>query len=185
MREPAGHHAGPHGVRSRPPAAPRRGGRSCRRAARPAGRPGRHPRRLSRRPPALPRNQATPAGARPRRAAQRVTDGDQTPTRPGRRGLPPPVAQHEVHDHRGRFVGRVDLAYPRWRIAIEYEGDHHRERTQFRRDVARLNDLRACGWLVLRFTADDVLRHPERIIALVHQAVAERGRPTRSGGQPC
>ncbi|MFB6397525.1 DUF559 domain-containing protein [Polymorphospora lycopeni] len=100
-------------------------------------------------------------------------------------GLPPPVAQHEVHDHRGRFVGRVDLAYPRWRIAIEYEGDHHRERTQFRRDVARLNDLRACGWLVLRFTADDVLRHPERIIALVHQAVAERGRPTRSGGQPC
>ncbi|MEV0397372.1 DUF559 domain-containing protein [Polymorphospora rubra] len=92
-------------------------------------------------------------------------------------GAPRPAAQFEVHDSQGRFVGRVDLAYPRWRIAIEYEGDHHRERTQFRRDVARLNDLRACGWLVLRFTADDVLRHPDRIIALVRQAIAERECP--------
>ncbi|MEH1097638.1 endonuclease domain-containing protein [Micromonospora sp. CPCC 205561] len=93
-------------------------------------------------------------------------------------GLPALTAQHDVygsHAQRGRvFLGRVDLAYPRWRIAIEYEGDHHRERSHFQRDVARLNALRAAGWLVLRFTADDILRHPARIVRLVTDAIDER-----------
>ncbi|BCB86821.1 DUF559 domain-containing protein [Phytohabitans suffuscus] len=89
-------------------------------------------------------------------------------------GLPPPVAQHDVRDAQGRFIGRVDLAYPRWRIAIEYEGDHHRERAHFRQDVHRLNALRAAGWLVLRFTADDVLGHPGRTAAQIATAIAER-----------
>lgn len=91
-------------------------------------------------------------------------------------GLPRPAAQHEVHDARGRFVGRVDLAYPQWRIAIEYEGDHHRERGHFRQDVHRLNALRAAGWLVLRFTADDVLWYPGRTAAQIAAAIRERGR---------
>ncbi|MEQ4302791.1 DUF559 domain-containing protein [Plantactinospora sp. B6F1] len=89
-------------------------------------------------------------------------------------GLPVPTAQYDVYDGRGRFLGRVDLAYPRLRIALEYEGDHHRERAHFRHDVARLNDLRAAGWAILRFTADDVLRHPARLVAQVAQAVRER-----------
>jgi very-short-patch-repair endonuclease len=76
-------------------------------------------------------------------------------------GLPTPVAQYQV----GRY--RLDLAYPKLKVAIEYDGDHHRDRATFRRDVARLNALRAAGWTVLRFTADDVLRNPARIIAQV------------------
>jgi very-short-patch-repair endonuclease len=76
-------------------------------------------------------------------------------------GLPCPVVQHQV----GRY--RLDLAYPKLKVAIEYDGDHHRDRATFRRDVARLNALRAAGWTVLRFTADDVLRDPARIIAQV------------------
>ncbi|WFE23794.1 hypothetical protein O7621_11285 [Solwaraspora sp. WMMD937] len=43
-------------------------------------------------------------------------------------GLPRPVPQHKVADPQGRFIGRVDLAYPQWRIAIEDGGDHHRGR---------------------------------------------------------
>ncbi|SBT64355.1 Very-short-patch-repair endonuclease [Micromonospora sediminicola] len=88
-------------------------------------------------------------------------------------GLGPLVAQHEVRAG-GRFVARVDLAWPALRLAIEYDGDHHRERAHFRRDVARLNALRAAGWVVLRFTADDVLRRPDATVALVRQALAER-----------
>ena len=88
-------------------------------------------------------------------------------------GLGPLTAQHEVRAG-GRFVARVDLAWPALRIAVEYDGDHHRERAHFRRDVARLNALRAAGWLVLRFTADDVLRRPDATVALVRQALAER-----------
>jgi hypothetical protein len=89
-------------------------------------------------------------------------------------GAPPLTAQHDIRDPRGKLIGRADLAYPQWRIAIEYEGDHHRERAQFRRDVARLNNLRAAGWLVLRFTADDVLRRPKSVINQVAAAIRER-----------
>ncbi|WP_242624414.1 endonuclease domain-containing protein [Micromonospora kangleipakensis] len=89
-------------------------------------------------------------------------------------GLGPVAAQHDVLDPRGRFVGRVDLAWPALRLAVEYDGDHHRERAHFRRDVARLNALRAAGWLVLRFTADDVLRHPAHTVAAVAAALRER-----------
>ncbi|MEU4639191.1 DUF559 domain-containing protein [Micromonospora sp. NPDC023814] len=89
-------------------------------------------------------------------------------------GLPPPTAQHDVLDARGRFVGRVDLAWPALRVAVEYDGDHHRERAHFRQDVARLNALRAAGWIVLRFTADDVLRHRPRTVRLVTAALRER-----------
>jgi hypothetical protein len=86
-------------------------------------------------------------------------------------GLPSPTSQHSVYDRAGQFAGRVDLAYPKWRVAIEYEGDHHREQQQFRRDVARLNALREAGWVVLRFTADDVLRRPADVAQQVSDAL--------------
>jgi len=89
-------------------------------------------------------------------------------------GLPRPVAQHEVSDRLGRFVARIDLAYRQWRIGIEYEGDHHRERAHYQQDVARFNALRDLGWLVLRFTADDVLRQPARTIGHVAAAIRDR-----------
>jgi hypothetical protein len=88
-------------------------------------------------------------------------------------GLPAAVAQYEIRDSAGRFLGRVDLAWPELRLAIEYEGDHHRERGQFQRDIARLNALRAAGWTVLRFTAEDVLRRPDRTVRQVAAAMRE------------
>ena len=93
-------------------------------------------------------------------------------------GLPLPLVQFDVYDAAGRFVARVDLAYPQIKLAIEYDGDHHRERSTFRRDVARLNALRLCGWTVLRFTADDVLRHPAKVVAQV-QAIVMASTPGR------
>jgi len=98
-------------------------------------------------------------------------------------GLPKPTPQFKVvtpttsstgSTGSGKFIARVDLAYPQWRIAIEYEGDHHREQATFRKDVHRFNALRAAGWLALRFTADDVLRRSEQIPQTVRQAIAER-----------
>lgn len=84
-------------------------------------------------------------------------------------GLPEPVVQYEVRA--GRFLARLDLAYPRIRLALEYDGDHHRERSVFRRDAVRLNQLRLLGWTVLRFTADDLLRNPGRMLAQIRAAV--------------
>jgi hypothetical protein len=88
-------------------------------------------------------------------------------------GLPRPVAQYVVFDESGTFVARLDLAYPERKVGIEYEGDHHRSRGAFQRDLQRLNALRALGWTILRFGPDDVLRHPGRIAAQVAAILGE------------
>jgi hypothetical protein len=90
-------------------------------------------------------------------------------------GLPAPVPQYQIFAGR-RFLARVDFAYPSRKTAIEYEGDHHRERHAFRFDVARLNDLHAAGWQVIRLTADDVLRMPEQMIGRVATALRANRR---------
>jgi hypothetical protein len=86
-------------------------------------------------------------------------------------GLPEPAVQYDVLDPRGRFVARLDLAYPKQRIGLEYDGDHHRDRDTFRFDAVRLNRLRLLDWSVLRFTADDVLRNPDRMLAQIRAAL--------------
>ncbi|MBB2941260.1 hypothetical protein FB565_000964 [Actinoplanes lutulentus] len=82
-------------------------------------------------------------------------------------GLPAPEPQYEVRDEHGHLIGRVDLGWPAKRVAAEYEGDHHRNRDQFRHDLARANELRMAGWIVLRFTANDVLRNPQKTAAMI------------------
>ena len=89
-------------------------------------------------------------------------------------GVPEPIAQYEVRDGGGRFIARVDLAWPESRTAAEYDGDQHREQGQFRRDVGRLNALRAADWAVLRFTAPDVLKNPDRTVRQMTEALTER-----------
>jgi Protein of unknown function (DUF559) len=90
----------------------------------------------------------------------------------GRSGLPAPVAQFRVFDEEG-FIARVDFAYPELKIAIEYDGLWHGERTAFLNDRRRLNRLTDAGWIVLHVTADD-LRHPERLVARVRAFIARR-----------
>jgi len=76
------------------------------------------------------------------------------------------------------FVARLDLAYPKHRLGVEYEGDHHRSRDTFQRDLRRINALHACGWTVLRFGAADVYRQPGRIVEVVKAALPGTG-PSR------
>jgi len=58
-----------------------------------------------------------------------------------------PVAQHVVTAEDGRFIARVDLAFPEARIAIEYVGAWHATAAQMRKDRRRLDELVAAGWL--------------------------------------
>jgi hypothetical protein len=98
-------------------------------------------------------------------------------------GLPAPVPQHEVRDGRGRFLARGDLAYVAERIAIEYDGrESHLEPGRFLHDRHRHHDLREAGWEVLRFTADDVLRHPTGVVARVERALGQPSADSRDGG---
>jgi very-short-patch-repair endonuclease len=69
-------------------------------------------------------------------------------------GLPPPRVQFNVSTRDGRFIARVDLAWPEFRIAVEYDGLWHvGSRAQMEKDRARLNALVSAGWTVLHVTA--------------------------------
>jgi len=86
-------------------------------------------------------------------------------------GLPRPVVQYDVIDLCGRFVARLDLAYVVERIGAEFDGAWHWDR---RRDDDRRRDkLRALGWEILVFSADD-LRAPEVVVARVAAALRRR-----------
>ncbi|RBY86613.1 endonuclease domain-containing protein [Blastococcus sp. TF02A-30] len=87
-------------------------------------------------------------------------------------GLPAPVAQHPIRRN-GRFVARVDFAWPELRVALEYDGAWHGEPGQFARDRERLNRLTAAGWVVVFVTARD-LRDPERLITRLAEVLASR-----------
>ncbi len=84
--------------------------------------------------------------------------------------LPRPLAQHTVLDDDGRFVARVDFAWPRQRLAVEYEGRWHGRPQQVAPDRTRLNRLTAAGWRVVFVTAED-LREPDLVVARVAAAL--------------
>jgi hypothetical protein len=72
-----------------------------------------------------------------------------------RGGLPTPVPQFVVRID-GRFVARVDFAWPDRKVAVEYDGLWHAEAGQFARDRRRLNSLHAAGWRIVFVTAPDM-----------------------------
>ena len=81
-------------------------------------------------------------------------------------GLPEPSVNPVVFVG-GRALGRVDLFWARWRIAVEYEGDQHRtEVRQWNIDIRRYEQLVADGCPVVRVTAER-MHHPRAVIALV------------------
>ena len=92
--------------------------------------------------------------------------------------LPPAVFQHEVRDHRGRFVARVDFAYRELAVAIEVDGwASHSSPRALQSDLDRQNALVGLGWTVARYTWHDVVRRPAKVADgirhLVLRATAE------------
>ena len=89
------------------------------------------------------------------------------------------VTQHVV---RGRgFFAQVDLADVRLRIVIEAEGfEHHGTRAALKRDCRRYTGLGARGWVVLRFTWDEVMFEPDYVVTALRETVAARRRTATS-----
>jgi very-short-patch-repair endonuclease len=94
-----------------------------------------------------------------------------------RAGLPEPRVNFVVEDPGGRFIARVDLAYPQLRVAVEYDGDHHRTSTsRYEHDIARFDRLHDAGWRVVRVRSRGLFRFPDETLARVRRA---RGRRVR------
>lgn len=68
---------------------------------------------------------------------------------------------------------RIDLAFERESVAIEYQGDHHRDPRQWRDDMTRLGELESIGWRVVYVNADD-LRTPDALVARIRRVLADR-----------
>jgi hypothetical protein len=81
-----------------------------------------------------------------------------------RHGLPVPVAQFVVRRVDGRFVARVDLAWPERKVALEYDGAWHAQPGQLARDRRRLDALADEGWRVTFATAAN-RRDPTALLA--------------------
>lgn len=87
-------------------------------------------------------------------------------------GIQPAVFQHEVRDRRGRFVARVDFAYPERRLAIEVSGfEVHGTPRAMTIDFERQAKLAAQGWLVLPFTWYDVVRRPDHVASTLRRVL--------------
>ena len=94
-------------------------------------------------------------------------------------GSAEPARQVEVRNEHGEFVAFVDFAWPELGLFIELDGRHHAGQPvhDARRETAV---VAATGWLVGRFTWDEIVRHPvataRRLEELLRQAAA---RPVR------
>ncbi|GAB2637981.1 hypothetical protein GCM10027068_17090 [Prescottella soli] len=77
----------------------------------------------------------------------------------------------------GKFVARVDFGFEAERLAVEYDGQWHGQRSALARDRVRQNALRKAGWQI-HFVTKDMMANPDAVIDEIHGAVL-RARSTR------
>jgi hypothetical protein len=86
-------------------------------------------------------------------------------------GLPAPELQYVVRNAAGVFLARADFAWPDHRVLVEFDGDLHRERDVFVKDLRRQNGVLAEGWTMLRYTSADALGRGDDMVAEVRRAL--------------
>jgi hypothetical protein len=83
-----------------------------------------------------------------------------------------PVPQYWIEDSGGR-IARVDLALPKHKLAIEYDGDwRDGESWALNRDRDRLNRVHATDWRVVFITAP-LLRNVPKMLQTVHASIPD------------
>jgi hypothetical protein len=86
--------------------------------------------------------------------------------------LPIPTTQIPVHEN-WHLLGILDMGWEKYKVAVEYDGDHHRtDRRQYVKDQRRLRTLEALGWIIIRVIAEDP---PEDVVRRVRGALIRRG----------
>ncbi|HEX3812213.1 MAG TPA: hypothetical protein VHX59_05155 [Mycobacteriales bacterium] len=85
--------------------------------------------------------------------------------------LPAPAPQWWVRDHHGKPIYRLDLAWPEYRVGLEYDGVDHLDRARQRSDIERRAWLTQNGWRILWVTDVDVYRAHVRMVARVRRLI--------------
>jgi very-short-patch-repair endonuclease len=81
------------------------------------------------------------------------------------------VANRWVQVPGARYRG--DLVCVERRMIIEYQGAYHFDPAQRRKDMTRIERLRAAGWFVMEVNADD-LRDPDELVARIRRVYESR-----------
>jgi Transcriptional regulator, AbiEi antitoxin/Protein of unknown function (DUF559) len=90
-------------------------------------------------------------------------------------GLPPSHTQFVVRDAEGRLVAVVDFGYELQRLLVEADGfAFHRERQDYRSDRRKANAFLIGGWMLLRFSWEDVMGSPDYVVETVRAALGLR-----------
>lgn len=100
-----------------------------------------------------------------------------------RAGLPRPDSQLEIcaPDDKipgGTWCARVDMAWEKWRVVVEYKGDGHRSAAQLAKDIERYNKLGQLGWEVVRVKSHQLSP------GIAHVVLAQIRDALRAGGAP-
>jgi hypothetical protein len=82
-------------------------------------------------------------------------------------GLPAPVCQYEIRDANGRFLARLDFAWPAWRFGLEYEGDEHHSPRRWGHDRRRLRAVEGIGWRIEQADRGDLRPSGARLRVLL------------------
>ncbi|NMM97239.1 hypothetical protein G1C97_0188 [Bifidobacterium sp. DSM 109959] len=95
-------------------------------------------------------------------------------------GIPQPVLNYEVPGaaFRSAVAITLDMAWPEQKVAVEYDGDHHRtDKMQWRRDQEKRDKLRGRQWIVFVATAASLADADARaeFAFNVARALASRG----------
>jgi very-short-patch-repair endonuclease len=89
-------------------------------------------------------------------------------------GLPRPVTQFPIQV-RGGGVFHPDLAWPEYKVAVEYDGAWHATFDQTSRDHRRRNRLLNEGWIVIHVTGDRMRDDFDGVLAEIRVALRSRG----------
>jgi hypothetical protein len=88
-------------------------------------------------------------------------------------GMPTPRTQIPVYDGRLSPAAFLDMGWEDVKVAVEYDGDHHRmDRRQYVKDIRRTRMLEEMGWIIIRVIAEE---RPAQWLARVERALISRG----------
>ncbi|MBG6108573.1 hypothetical protein [Frigoribacterium sp. CG_9.8] len=91
-----------------------------------------------------------------------------------RAGFPEPVVNHKIYNRFGALIAHGDLAFPEYRVLLEYDGAVHRQEHQFHVDIARLDGLMEERWRVIRVDKQ-LMAARATLLGKVHTALTAAG----------
>jgi hypothetical protein len=89
-------------------------------------------------------------------------------------GLPQPEC-----NFRASPLLMFDLAWPDWKVALDYHGANHRSASQYARDVGRRELAAQHGWDLIQITFRELFDSPLGLLATVRSHLSAKGAPVR------